>query len=77
MVWDPTGERLAVIIRGQSCPIPGLGLGTLLLAGKRNRGTRESLGVLSPAGQPEAPGSQVAVAVFRTRNSPVFELLPW
>ncbi|XP_032939316.1 aladin [Catharus ustulatus] len=42
MVWDPTGERLAVIIRGQ----------------------------------PEAPGSQVAVAVFRTRNSPVFELLP-
>ncbi|XP_016160940.1 PREDICTED: aladin [Ficedula albicollis] len=42
MVWDPTGERLAVIIRGQ----------------------------------PEAPGSQAAVAVFRTRNSPVFELLP-
>ncbi|XP_062367066.1 aladin isoform X2 [Cinclus cinclus] len=42
MVWDPTGERLAVIIRGQ----------------------------------PTCPGSQVAVAVFRTRNSPVFELLP-
>ncbi|NWW14577.1 AAAS protein, partial [Oreocharis arfaki] len=42
MVWDPTGERLAVILRGH----------------------------------PEAPGSQTAVAVFRTRNSPVFELLP-
>ncbi|KAM4755208.1 aladin isoform 2-T3 [Cyanocitta cristata] len=42
MVWDPTGERLAVIIRGH----------------------------------PEGPGSQTAVAVFRTRNSPVFELLP-
>lgn len=36
MVWDPTGERLAVIIRGD----------------------------------------QTVVAVFRTRNSPVFELLP-
>ncbi|XP_072775761.1 aladin isoform X1 [Taeniopygia guttata] len=42
MVWDPTGERLAVIIRGH----------------------------------PESVGSQPAVAVFRTRNSPVFELLP-
>ncbi|XP_058717174.1 aladin [Poecile atricapillus] len=42
MVWDPTGERLAVIIRGH----------------------------------PESPSSQPAVAVFRTRNSPVFELLP-
>ncbi|XP_038020271.1 aladin isoform X6 [Motacilla alba alba] len=42
MVWDPTGERLAVIIRGH----------------------------------PECVGSPPAVAVFRTRNSPVFELLP-
>ncbi|XP_037267949.1 aladin isoform X2 [Falco rusticolus] len=42
MVWDPTGERLAVIIRGN----------------------------------PDAPGSQTVIAVFRTRNSPVFELLP-
>ncbi|XP_032569476.1 aladin isoform X2 [Chiroxiphia lanceolata] len=42
MVWDPTGERLAVIIRGH----------------------------------PDSPGSQTAIAVFRTRNSPVFELLP-
>ncbi|XP_069735652.1 aladin isoform X2 [Phaenicophaeus curvirostris] len=42
MVWDPTGERLAVIIRGH----------------------------------PDAPGSQTVIAVFRTRNSPVFELLP-
>ncbi|NXO69344.1 AAAS protein, partial [Phainopepla nitens] len=42
MVWDPTGERLAVIIRGH----------------------------------PESAGSQPAIAVFRTRNSPVFELLP-
>ncbi|XP_026723054.1 aladin isoform X1 [Athene cunicularia] len=43
MVWDPTGERLAVIIRGHA----------------------------------DAPGSQTVIAVFRTRNSPVFELLPW
>ncbi|XP_063997053.1 aladin isoform X2 [Pogoniulus pusillus] len=42
MVWDPTGERLAVIIRGS----------------------------------PDAACSQSYVAVFRTRNSPVFELLP-
>ncbi|NXL91652.1 AAAS protein, partial [Alectura lathami] len=42
MAWDPTGERLAVIIRGD----------------------------------PSAAGSQTVVAVFRTRNSPVFELLP-
>ncbi|XP_065515823.1 aladin isoform X1 [Lathamus discolor] len=42
MVWDPTGERLAAIIRGS----------------------------------PEAPGSQTLIALFRTRNSPVFELLP-
>ncbi|KAM6307956.1 LOW QUALITY PROTEIN: aladin [Podargus strigoides] len=42
MAWDPTGERLAVIIRGHQ----------------------------------EAPGSQTVIAVFRTRNSPVFELLP-
>ncbi|KYO44109.1 aladin isoform C [Alligator mississippiensis] len=39
MVWDPSGERLAVIIRGN-------------------------------------PGSRTVIAVFRTRNSPVFELLP-
>ncbi|CAI5765387.1 aladin isoform X1 [Podarcis lilfordi] len=42
MVWDPSGERLAVVIRG-------------------NR---------------DAPDCRVIVAVFRTRNSPVFELLP-
>ncbi|XP_054662936.1 aladin isoform X1 [Grus americana] len=42
MVWDPTGERLAVIIRGH----------------------------------PDTPGGQTVIAVFRTRNSPVFELLP-
>ncbi|XP_072847192.2 aladin isoform X2 [Pogona vitticeps] len=42
MVWDPSGERLAVIIRG-------------------NR---------------DDPGSRTIIAVFRTRNSPVFELLP-
>ncbi|XP_054033301.1 aladin [Dryobates pubescens] len=42
MVWDPTGQRLAAIIRGP----------------------------------PGAAGSQATVAVFRTRNSPVLELLP-
>ncbi|OPJ71894.1 transcription factor Sp1 isoform A [Patagioenas fasciata monilis] len=42
MAWDPTGERLAVIVRGRR----------------------------------DAPGSQTLIAVFRTRNSPVFELLP-
>uniref|UniRef100_A0A8B9NFX1 Aladin WD repeat nucleoporin n=5 Tax=Accipitriformes TaxID=2558200 RepID=A0A8B9NFX1_9AVES len=42
MVWDPTGERLAVIIRGHA----------------------------------DVPESQTVIAVFRTRNSPVFELLP-
>uniref|UniRef100_A0A8B9GFQ0 Aladin WD repeat nucleoporin n=1 Tax=Amazona collaria TaxID=241587 RepID=A0A8B9GFQ0_9PSIT len=42
MVWDPTGERLAAIIRGS----------------------------------PDAPGTQTIIALFRTRNSPVFELLP-
>lgn len=30
-----------------------------------------------PSGQRDAPGSQTVIAVFRTRNSPVFELLPW
>ncbi|XP_067385743.1 aladin isoform X1 [Emydura macquarii macquarii] len=42
MVWDPSGERLAVVIRGN----------------------------------PETPESRMIIAVFRTRNSPVFELLP-
>uniref|UniRef100_A0A674IEX3 Aladin WD repeat nucleoporin n=1 Tax=Terrapene triunguis TaxID=2587831 RepID=A0A674IEX3_9SAUR len=42
MVWDPSGERLAALIRGN----------------------------------PETPESRTIVAVFRTRNSPVFELLP-
>ncbi|XP_037739818.1 aladin isoform X3 [Chelonia mydas] len=42
MVWDPRGERLAALIRGN----------------------------------PETPESRTIVAVFRTRNSPVFELLP-
>lgn len=32
---------------------------------------------LPPAGHADTPGSQTVVAVFRTRNSPVFELLPW
>lgn len=78
MVWDPTGERLAVIIRGQSCPVPSLCLVILLPAGKRDTGTRESLPAAVPStGHPEAPGSQTAIAVFRTRNSPIFELLPW
>lgn len=30
-----------------------------------------------PAGDPRTAGTQTVVAVFRTRNSPVFELLPW
>ncbi|XP_050781823.1 aladin isoform X4 [Gopherus flavomarginatus] len=42
MVWDPSGERLAALIRGN----------------------------------PETPESRTIIAVFRTRNSPVFELLP-
>ncbi|NXG40035.1 AAAS protein, partial [Dromaius novaehollandiae] len=42
MAWDPSGERLAVIIRGN----------------------------------PDVPESPTVIAVFRTRNSPVFELLP-
>uniref|UniRef100_A0A8C7EF07 Aladin WD repeat nucleoporin n=1 Tax=Nothoprocta perdicaria TaxID=30464 RepID=A0A8C7EF07_NOTPE len=41
MAWDPSGERLAVIIRGKRPPV-----------------------------------SSTVIAVFRTRNSPVFELLP-
>lgn len=57
MVWDPTGERLAVIIRGQSCPIPGSGLAILLPAGKRDTGgTRESLGAAVPCRTPRVPG---------------------
>lgn len=36
MVWDPTGERLAVIIRGQSYPVLGFGLAILLPAGQRD-----------------------------------------
>uniref|UniRef100_A0A8D0BAU5 Aladin WD repeat nucleoporin n=1 Tax=Salvator merianae TaxID=96440 RepID=A0A8D0BAU5_SALMN len=42
MVWDPSGERLAVVIKGNS----------------------------------DVPNSRTIIAVFRTRNSPVFELLP-
>ncbi|KAM4796655.1 aladin [Rhinophrynus dorsalis] len=42
MVWDPSGERLAVLLRGN----------------------------------PEHESSQPVIAVFRTRNSPIFELLP-
>ncbi|XP_044299192.1 aladin isoform X3 [Varanus komodoensis] len=42
MVWDPSGERLAVVIRGG-----------------RDESSRRAI-----------------IAVFRTRNSPVFELLP-
>lgn len=42
MVWDPSGERLAVVIKGNS----------------------------------DAPACRTIIAVFRTRNSPVFELLP-
>uniref|UniRef100_A0A452I9Q4 Aladin seven-bladed propeller domain-containing protein n=1 Tax=Gopherus agassizii TaxID=38772 RepID=A0A452I9Q4_9SAUR len=42
MVWDPSGERLAALVRGN----------------------------------PETPESRTIIAVFRTRNSPVFELLP-
>ncbi|XP_069087059.1 aladin isoform X1 [Pleurodeles waltl] len=42
MSWDPTGERLAVIIKGN----------------------------------PKEEQSRAVIAVFRTRNSPVFELLP-
>ncbi|XP_053312167.1 aladin [Spea bombifrons] len=42
MAWDPSGERLAVILKGN----------------------------------PENESSQTVIAVFRTRNSPVFELLP-
>ncbi|NP_001087073.1 Aladin [Xenopus laevis] len=42
MCWDPSGERLAVLLKGN----------------------------------PEFEESQPVIAVFRTRNSPIFELLP-
>lgn len=37
MAWDPTGERLAVIIRGERCPGAGLCLKIPLPAGRRWR----------------------------------------
>ncbi|KFV05866.1 Aladin, partial [Pterocles gutturalis] len=52
MVWDPTGERLAVILRGFFSPPPAPKIP--LPAGRRG----------------------TVIAVFRTRNSPIFELLP-
>ncbi|XP_064408544.1 aladin isoform X1 [Latimeria chalumnae] len=42
MAWDPSGERLAVLLKGA----------------------------------PDIPESQTIIAVFKTRNSPIFELLP-
>ncbi|CAH2224751.1 aladin isoform X2 [Pelobates cultripes] len=42
MAWDPSGERLAVILKGN----------------------------------PESESNLTLIAVFRTRNSPIFELLP-
>uniref|UniRef100_A0A7N4PHS5 Aladin WD repeat nucleoporin n=1 Tax=Sarcophilus harrisii TaxID=9305 RepID=A0A7N4PHS5_SARHA len=43
MVWDPSGERLAVLMKGN----------------------------------PRVRHGKPVILLFRTRNSPVFELLPW
>ncbi|KGL76163.1 Aladin, partial [Tinamus guttatus] len=54
MAWDPSGERLAVIIRG-----------------------KRPSALKSPSRRIRAEGAgSTVITVFRTRNSPVFELLP-
>lgn len=87
MVWDPSGERLAVLMKGKRwggrtvlrpwppyhsvhalaavlCPFPGIRpLGYFLYP--------------SLTGNPRVQDGKPVILLFRTRNSPVFELLPW
>ena len=59
--------------------VPGLASRALSVCPRRpsDEGKPRCSFPLPPAGHPDAPGSQTVIAVFRTRNSPVFELLPW
>lgn len=57
MVWDPTGERLAVILRGQSCPSPIPGSGNPAACREKGHGgTRGSLGAAVPCRTPRGSG---------------------
>ncbi|KAJ6656187.1 hypothetical protein lerEdw1_004104 [Lerista edwardsae] len=76
MVWDPSGERLAVVIKvvpllgRQDCPL-------LSFFPAHNLPYSISLFLVPTlAGNYDAPTCRTIIAVFRTRNSPVFELLP-
>lgn len=89
MVWDPSGERLAVLMKGKSweglcsghspLPIHGgfpcPGYSSLLALGFCFQGAFLSHPFL--IGNPRVQDGKPVILLFRTRNSPVFELLPW
>lgn len=78
LAWDPTGERLAVILKG-------LAFTLFNLINPINKFVVFLLEVViyqHPAyfflsGDPKAAERPAIIAVFKTRASPIFELLPW
>lgn len=92
MVWDPSGERLAVLMKGKrwggrpllrpqpSIPIHCVhALAEVLLRPALEFGLQRSFLPLNPflLGNPRVQDGKPVILLFRTRNSPVFELLPW
>lgn len=80
LAWDPTGERLAVILKGLShfsSVHPGeprnYYIGAIFSISFNN----SSPSYLFPSGDPQAANRPAIIAVFKTRTNPIFELLPW
>lgn len=74
LAWDPRGERLAVLLKG----ITSL-LFTLMDCGlcRHLSLSNSSQPYFVLSGDPRAADRSPVIAVFKTRVSPIFELLPW
>lgn len=76
--WDPTGERLAVLLKGLSPfssihPTNPISVTLVLFLVLITRFCIWSF----ITGDPQAADRPAIIAVFKTRSNPIFELLPW
>lgn len=72
LAWDPTGERLAVLLKGLFHPDEPNQYCYIFIPGFNNSPFLPAL-----SGDPHATDRPAIIAVFKTRSRPIFELLPW
>lgn len=72
LAWDPTGERLAVLLKGLFHPDQPKQYCYIFSPGLSNSSFLSAL-----SGDPHATDRPAIIAVFKTRSRPIFELLPW